>query len=339
MRRVVALGGTGFFGAAAVAALREAGVPVTIAARRSAELAVDARDPAALRRALRAGDVVIDAAGPFQSRDASLVEAAVEAGFDVVDLADSSTYVQRVLALDGRAAAAGVRLCPACSTASTVSSAMIAWSGIDRPVRLTAFLVPTPRHTAVAGTSAALLSTLGEPVSVLRDGVPRTERGFGSSWRWAGGTPLGRRRGWLFDTPDALLLPRSHPTLAAAAAYVDPNTPGVAPALALAARVPLVRAAMRRGAPAGLPLVRLLGGTRGGYGCEVEGADGRVARLVLTAERDSYRLAIIPAVLAARALAAGRLPHAGVLAPHRQVDPGDLLAELRRCGFQLWRSG
>lgn len=339
MTRVIVLGGTGFFGAAAAAALREAGLPVTIAARRSGELRVDAQDRESLRRALRPGDVVLDAAGPFQARDTALLEAAVEVGFDVVDLADSSAYVCRVVQLGDRAAAAGVRILPACSTASAVSHAMIAWSGLSNPVRLTAFLVPTPRHTAVAATAASLLSTIGNPVAVLRDGALRMERGFGSSRRWAGGTPLGRRRGWLFDTPDGVLLPRSHPTLTTAEAFVDPNVPGAAAALALAARVSSLRVAMRRVMPGALPLVRRLGGTRGGYGCEVEDAHGGTVRLVVAAERDAYRLAVIPAALAVRALAAGRVAHTGVLAPHEQVDADELLHELLRCGFELHRSG
>jgi len=338
MRRVVVLGGTGFFGAAAVAALREAGVPVTTAARRSADLAVDAGSADSLRRALRPGDVVLDAAGPYQVRTTALAGAAVEVGFDVVDLADASAYVRRLLPLAERAAAAGVRILPACSTASAVSHAMVAWSGLAEPVRLTAFLVPTPRHTAVSGTAASLLSTVGAPVTVLRGGAPRSERGFGSSRRWVGGTPLGPRRGWLFDTPDALLLPRAHPTLRTVEAYVDPNVPGVAAALALAARAAPLRAAMRRALPLALPLVRRLGGTRGGFGCEVEDADGRAVRLVLTAPRDAYRLAVVPAVLAVRALAAGRVPHTGLLAPHQQIDATELLDELRRCGFDLHRS-
>jgi len=338
MTRVIVLGGTGFFGAAAAAALREAGMAVLTAARRNADLAVDAQDRDSLRRAVRPGDVVLDAAGPFQARNTALADAAIEAGFDVVDIADASACVRRVLPLAERAAAAGVRILPACSTASAVSHAMIAWSGIAAPVRLTAFLVPTPRHTAVSATAASLLSTVGAPVAVLRDGAMRTERGFGSSIRWAGGTPLGQRRGWLFDTPDGLLLPRSHPTLRSVDAYVDPNVPGAAVALRLAARSSPVRAAMAKVMPAALPLVRRLGGTHGGYGCEVEGADGTVVRLVLTAPRDSYRLAVIPAVLAVRALAAGRVPHTGILSPHEQVDADELLGELRRRGFDLHRS-
>lgn len=339
MRRVIVLGGTGFFGAAAASALREAGVPVTTAARRSGDVQVDAQDPESLRRTLRRGDVVLDAAGPFQARNTALAEAAVEVGFDVVDLADASAYVRRVLTLDGRAAAARVRILPACSTASAVTSAMLTWSGIARPVRLTAFLVPTPRHSAVPGTATALLSTIGTPMSVLRDGEQRMERVFGPWRRWRDGTPLGRRRGWLFDTPDGLLLPRSHPTLATTEAYVDPNARGAAAALVLAARIPPMRAVLRRVMTAALPLVRRLGGARGGFGCEVEGAGGQVARLVLSAPRDSYRLAIIPAVLAVRALAADQVPHVGVLAPHQQVDADELLRELRRRGFELHRSG
>jgi len=339
MTRVIVLGGTGFFGGAAAAGLRDAGVPVTIAARRSGELRVDAHDRDSLRRVLRPGDVVLDAAGPFQARDTALVEAAIDVGFHVVDLADSSAYVRRVGQLGERAAAAGVRILPACSTASAVSHAMVAWSGITDPVRLTAFLVPTPRHTAVAATAASLLSTVGGPVAVLRDGALRTERGFGSSRRWAGGTPLGRRRGWLFDTPDGVLLPRSHPTLATAEAFVDPNVPGAAAALALAARMSPLRRVLRRVVPAVLPLARRVGGAHGGYGCEVEGVRAATARLVIAAGRDAYRLAVIPAVLAVRALAAGRVAHSGVLAPHQQVDADELLGELRRCGFELHRIG
>jgi len=59
MTRVIVLGGTGFFGAAATAALRDAGLSVTVAARRNADLVVDAQDRDSLRRALRPGDVVL----------------------------------------------------------------------------------------------------------------------------------------------------------------------------------------------------------------------------------------------------------------------------------------
>jgi hypothetical protein len=334
----VVLGGTGFFGRAAVGLLRDAGIPALAAARRSADLTLDAEDPALLRRALRPGDVVLDAAGPFQARTPALAEAAIELGCDVVDIADASAFVRSILALGERAAAAGVRLLPACSTCSAVSSAMVAWSGLPHPVRLTAFLVPTTRYTAVAATAASLLAGLGRPMPVLRDGAVRRVRGFTESRRWSAGTPLGARRGWIFDTPDGDLLPLSHPTIATAEAFVDPNVPGLAGALALAARVPPLRAAMTRTMPAALPLVRLLGREHGGFGCEVEDASGAVVRLVLTAQRDAYRLAVIPAVLAVRAMLEGRMSGSGIIPPHGQVDAGELLESVRASGFDLSRS-
>jgi hypothetical protein len=231
-----------------------------------------------------------------------------------------------------------VRILPACSTASAVSHAMLVWSELEDPVRLTVFLVPTPRHTAVVGTAASLLATVGAPVTVLRDGERSPQRGFGSSRVWEDGTALGRRRGWLFDTPDGVLLPRSHPTLTTVDAYVDPNVPGLAGALGLAARLAPLWAAMRRALPIALPLVRRMAGSTGGFGCEVEDADGRTVRLVLTAPRDAYRLAVIPAVLAVRAILAGRVAHVGVLAPHQQIDATELLDVLRRYGFELIRT-
>jgi uncharacterized protein YbjT (DUF2867 family) len=338
MRRVVVLGGTGFFGRSAMEILRDAGIPALAAARRSVELALDAEDPASVRRALRPGDVVLDAAGPFQARTPALAEAAIELGCDVVDIADASAYVRSLLALRERAAEAGVRLLPACSTCSAVSSAMVAWSGLPHPVRLTSFLIPTTRYTAVAATAASLLAGVGRPIPVLRDGVVRQVRGFAESRRWPAGTPLGARRGWIFDTPDGDLLPLSHPTLATAEAFVDPNVAGLAGALALAARVPPLRASMTRTMPAALPLVRLLGREHGGFGCEVEDASGAVIRLVLTAPRDAYRLAVIPAVLAVRSILEGRMCGPGVIPPHAQVDAAELLDALRARGFELSQS-
>jgi uncharacterized protein YbjT (DUF2867 family) len=338
VRRVVVLGGTGFFGRAAMGLLRDAGIPARAAARRSAGLALDAEDPASLRRALRPGDVVLDAAGPFQARTPALAEAAIELGCDVVDIADASAYVRSVLALGERAAQAGVRLLPACSTCSAVSSAMVEWSGLPHPVRLTAFLVPATRRTATAATAASLLAGLGRPIPVLRDGAVREVRGFTEARRWPAGTPLGARRGWIFDTPDGDLLPLSHPGIATAEVFVDPNVPGLAGALALAARVRPLRDAMARTIPAALPLVRLLGREHGGFGCEVEDASGAVVRLVLTAGREAYRLAVIPAVLAVRSILEGRMGGPGIVPPHVQVDAAELLRTLRASGFELFRS-
>ena len=335
MRRVVVLGGRGFFGGAAVRLLRGVGIDAQTGGRTGGDVRVDAEDPASLRRALLPGDVVLDAAGPFQARTTALVEAAADVGFDVVDLADAGRYVATVQALAERVEAAGVRVLPACSSVSAVSAALVARSGVPAPVRVTGFLVPTPRHTAVRATAASLLASLGRPVTVLRDGAPAEDAGFGRARRLAAGTPLGARRGWLFDSPDPLTLPRRWPSLRTVEWYVDANVPGLNALLALAARSrPLRRIAGAAGTRM-LPLVRWMGGGAGGVACEVESADGAVVRLALAAREDAYLAAVAPAVLAVRALAEDRFDGRGVVPPDRQVDADALLAYLARLGIAL----
>jgi saccharopine dehydrogenase-like NADP-dependent oxidoreductase len=330
---VVVLGGTGFFGGAAVELLRGRGIPaITAARRRGAELHVDAEDADSLRQALRPGDIVLDAAGPFQRRTTVLAETAIELGLDVVDIADSLDYVERVLAHAEAAGSAGVRLLPACSTASVVSSAMVAWSDIEHPVELAVLLVPTTRRTAVSATASSLLSSVGRPIRILEDGRWSRRIGFGETRRWEGPLP---GVGGLFETPDGLMLPRAHPTLSTVSWYVDPNIPGVRALLGLAAGVPLLRQAMQHGLPLALPIARALGSDRGGLAAEVRGVGGEVARVTLTAPRNAYRMAVLPAVLAVRALLDAEMDGAGVIPVHRQLPEARLLTELERLGFSL----
>lgn len=328
------VGGTGFFGRAAADLLRGFGLAPVIAARR-AELRVDVEDPASIRAALRASDVVVDAAGPFQQRSAALAAAAIEIGFDLVDLADALGYVERIIALDGRAREAGVRLLPACSTASAVSSALIAWSGIDRPVRFQALLVPATRHTAVPATAASLLASVGRPVRVLRGGGLVEAAGFGSAFSLPTGDTMGVRRGRLFEVADAVTLPTAYPSLRQVEWFVDPNVRGLAVVLRLAARMRPLRSVLDRTTRAALPLARLLGREHGGFGAEIEDDAGTRVRVAITARRDAHRLAVLPAALAARALLRGEFEPTGVIPPHRQVPADVLRAEAERLGFAI----
>ena len=69
MKPVIVLGGLGLFGRIAVEQLRALGIPAQIASRRAeAEIQVDANDPVSIRTAFGEGDLVVDAAGPFQKR-------------------------------------------------------------------------------------------------------------------------------------------------------------------------------------------------------------------------------------------------------------------------------
>lgn len=191
MRRILVVGGTGFFGRAAVELLRARGLSPVVAARGGrANLRLDAEEPASLRSALRPGDIVIDAAGPFQERSAALVEAAAEIGCDVIDISDSIDHIRQVEALRPRIEAARIRVLTSCSTVTTLATALVQASGAADPVRISVCLAPASRETARAGTSGSLLRSLGRPIRVFRAG----RRAIGRI-RLRGGTSVARLLG------------------------------------------------------------------------------------------------------------------------------------------------
>lgn len=335
MRRIVVLGGTGFFGNAAVELLRAEGIGALRASRRAAaDVQVDVEEAASLRAALRAGDVVIDTVGPFQERSSALVEAAMAIGFDVVDIADSLAYVSQLYEMEERIDGSGIRVLTACSSLSAVSAAMVRESGVAEPVRVTEVLAPATRHTANPGSGGSLLRSIGRPIRVLREGRLETERGWRASRVFRLPRPIGRVRGYLCESPDAVTLPRIWPSVRTVTFYVDSRAPGFNAVFALAARWQPVRRLVARLQPVGLALGRLLGAPVGCLAFEVEGVDGRVARCALVGGKEGYLTPIAPAVLAARALAEGRFEGRGLVRPDRQVAPERLLTYLGSLGIE-----
>jgi hypothetical protein len=337
MRRIVVLGGLGFFGRTAAERLRADGAtPLTAARRPGADLRLDVEDPASLRAALRPDDVVLDTVGPFQDRTTTLAEAALEIGFDLVDIADSRAYVEKLYRLRARFDAAGVRLLTACSSVSGVSAALIGHSrdSVANPVRLTGFLVPAVAYAANPGSGGSLLRSVGQPVKMLAGGVLVDRIG------WRGGpslvmpAPIGRMHGHLFETADPITLPTAWPSLRDVAFYVDSWVPGLNVMLDLGARLAPVHALMTRFMPLGLALSRRLGSPAGCLAFEIEGAGGQVARYAFISPHHGHYTPIAPAVLAVRAMAEGRFAPRGLVPPNQYVAPDELLGWLKRNGVE-----
>ena len=340
MGRLVVLGGRGFFGAAAVALLRAEGERPLVGARGAGgDLQMDAEDAASLRAALRPGDVVIDAAGPFQQRTTTLAEVALELGCDLVDLADSLDHVlalQRLAAERGRIGTTGSRLLPACSSVSAVSAALVRLLAVPEPVRVSAFLVPATGNTATAATTASLLRTLERPVRVLRAGQLVTAPAFSAARDVELPAPVGVVSGRLGESPDVVTLPASWPTLREVDFRVATRRLPLDHLLAAAARHPALLASLRAAMPVGRRLARWLGPRSGGFAVEVEAAGGDVRRAGFVHDRHSYLVAVAPAVLAGRALAAGTFPETGLVPAARQVDPLRLRELLARHGVSYF---
>jgi len=329
MRRVVVVGAGGFFGAAVVAELRRRGGEALACARRD----VDADDSASLHATLRRDDVVVDAAGPFHRRTPALVEAAMAIGCDVVDLCDDLGYAQRLWAREAEVAAAGITVCPCCSSVSMVTWLLVGASGVTDPVRASVCLRPAARETASRGTARVLLHEAGGDVRSLADGTLVRERGWSRGRVFA--APQGAMRGRLAESADALNLPRVWPGLRTVDFWVDSGVPGLNAAVGLVAGFGAARSLAVRSAGAGAWVARRLGRRDGAFAVEVEDRKGSSRVAVARAPRRSYMIAVLPAVLAAISLAGEPRRGHGLLAPDRQVERGALLDALRAAGVQV----
>lgn len=226
--RVLLIGASGVFGSRIASQL--AGDPrfeLTLAGRRTgnlmsmrealgdtsvqvAALDVTAADLAEALAALQP-QLVIHAAGPFQSQDYRVAEACLDCGSNYVDLAEGRDFVSGIGRLDGRAKAAGCLLASGASTVPALSSAVV-----DRLLSRFATLdviehAISPGNRAPRGdaTVAAILGYCGRPVSLWRDGRWQQGHGWMSTRRQV--FPFGRRWTGLCDVPDLELFPRRYP--------------------------------------------------------------------------------------------------------------------------------
>ncbi len=312
MKRVVVLGGSGFFGGLIAEQLRAAGVTPLLASRTRGDLRIDANNPEEIRAGLKQRDLVIDAAGPFQKRTPALIEAARTIGFDVIDLSDSPEYSSMIYEHEWPIGAAGIRVLTACSALSAVSALVLAMSGVDEPRRLTAYLVPASRSTANRGTAESMLGgILGEPRTI--DFPP----------------PLGKRSGITVKSVDSITLPRKFWFLRTTEFVVDTHIPLMNAML----RSPLLRRLAARYEKNALDLVHRIGPAQGVLAYEIASTSTRKFAIFTGAK--SHLLAVLPAVQAALAIVNGRFPQRGLVAPTDQLVQADFLEALKREGITL----
>ena len=217
---VLLIGASGVFGSRLAERLAvERDVALTLAGRRAAPLeavraaigggAVRCLDRECVEpRELFGYDLVIDAAGPFQASGTQLVEAAIAAEVDYLDLADGRDWVVGFAGRFNEAAkASGVALVTGASSIPALSHAVIdqlvaGWSAIDT---LKIGIFPGNRAPRGRAVVEAILSYAGKPVRVWSGGAWRERWGWGGLTRVDAG-PAGKRWASICDTPEQELL-------------------------------------------------------------------------------------------------------------------------------------
>ncbi len=125
MSRLVVLGGCGAVGSTAVRTLAEtdyfdeyvvADKDIEAARELCKELGegrvkafeLDAEDPASLKEAISGASVILNCVGPFYKYGPPILEAAIAAGIDYVDICDDLDATEIMLEMDGKAREAGI---------------------------------------------------------------------------------------------------------------------------------------------------------------------------------------------------------------------------------------
>lgn len=232
--RVLVLGGYGLFGQRISARLaQDPTFQVLVAGRHLAKsealirsfdddaqarsmavrLDTQAADFGAELKALRP-DIVIDTAGPFQSRALRVPMAALDAGSHCIDLADGRDYVARIKDLDALAKATGRRVVSGASSVPGLSAAVVAALAVQfqRVDEVEAGISPGNHTARGLATTKAILSYVGKPFKVRKDGRDTTAYGW-QSLRKVHFDGVGPRWFARCEVPDLDVLPEVFPSL------------------------------------------------------------------------------------------------------------------------------
>jgi Saccharopine dehydrogenase NADP binding domain len=217
---ILLIGASGVFGSRlAERASSEPGVRLTLAGRDlgklkalrkrlGAECAVVSLDRDTITPDQFSGyDLVIDAAGPFQQSATTVIEGAITARVDYLDLADGREFVANIGRFDAAARDAGVSILTGASSVPALSHAVIdavtvGWSAIDT---IKVGIFPGNRAPRGRAVIEAILSYAGKPVRVFMDGAWQQQPAWGLTHRWAI-EGVGTRWASVCDTPDQDLL-------------------------------------------------------------------------------------------------------------------------------------
>src|SRR5215216_736929 len=220
-RKVVVLGGYGTFGSLISEQLLGS-ANVLIAGRnqeRGEKFAesigadfvfCNANDSSSLQKAISGAFMVINASGPFHLNDYSTPQTCIEANCHYIDLADNREYVKEFKKLHNLAKAKEVFVCTGASTTPAVTYALISGLKPQFPniQSIKIYLSAGNKNKPGLSTFRSILSYVGVPIQVWKNGRWESLTGWGLSELINFPPPVGRRFVQLCEVPDLELFPK-----------------------------------------------------------------------------------------------------------------------------------
>ncbi|PAX07168.1 saccharopine dehydrogenase NADP-binding domain-containing protein [Sphingomonas lenta] len=284
-------------------------------------------------------DIVVHTVGPFQRQDHRVARAAIAAGAHYLDLADARRFVCTIGELDEAARARGVLVVGGASSVPCLTAAVVDHHlpGFARLDALDYGISAAQQTNRGLATTSAVLSYVGKPIAVLRDGISRTVHGW-QDLHAVRYPELGWRLFGDCDIPDLDLFPARYPTLRRirfAAGHelklLHLGTWGLSWLVRLGAIRSLDRHAGRL---LGLAfLFDRFGSGRSGFHMVLsgEGPDGRPKRVrffIVARSGHGPYIPCMPAILLARKLARGDLDRRGAMPCLDLLDLDEYLGAL-----------
>lgn len=167
-------------------------------------------------------DLVVDAAGPFQTYGENphrLVTACLALGIDYLDLADDSYFVEGIRQFNSDAARRGIFILSGVSTCPVLTAAVVAELTRDFTATdsVTAGIAPSPYAGVGLNVIRAISGYAGKPVTLIRDGTHAVGYALTETLRYTiappGRVPLRNTLFSLVDVPDLKVLPEAFPGL------------------------------------------------------------------------------------------------------------------------------
>ena len=360
MKTVTVIGGGGVVGRRICAELERAGLARVRLAGRDSEASravahrnglefrpCSLRDARSLGEAIDGSTVVIDAAGPFQTRDLTAASACIEAGIHYIDVAGARSHVLGVAALDAPSLHRGVLVTSGATLMPALSAAMLdeTASAFERISDICVAITLGARNRHGEGTTASVLDGLGRRFRMTSQDKDRLVRGGDDPRALDFPAPTGTRVVSFFNAPDVALFPERY---AASTVRVYCGIEGRMATFALS----LVRWVRRYlydvdlmpwSALAHRVLGSMVPGGSGGESLAVwvrgTDADQRPLqrRLALVSTKDEPVLESTPAVLLAERIVTQGPPRVGALPCTDVLSFGELKTALTRRGVKVFK--
>jgi hypothetical protein len=351
-QKIVVLGGYGIFGSLISDQLVDS-AKVLIAGRnrKMGEKFADsigadfvlcnAKDKGSLQKAISGAFIVINASGPFLPNDYSIPHTCVEENCHYIDLADSREYVKEFNQLDRLAKTKEIFACTGASTAPAVTYALI--SELDAQFRdihsIKIYLSAGNKNKAGVSTLESILSYVGVPVQVWRNGQWEMFSGWSLPEVVNFPPPVGKRFVQLCDVPDLALFPKLfHANEVVFKAGVELPIFNIGLSVLVQAKKYFPQINLT---PLARPLVRLsqlfksFGSFSGGVLVELRDKKGNSKTLAFVTSQNGPRLPAAPSVLLAKKLLSKGPPDFGAFPCLGMISLEDFQNHLEPFGVKL----